>query len=92
MGWPVVTVSSGGIPVTDVSGTNSIGIPVEEAANGFGTPVTYVASGGLGVLGGAGASSFAPYPAPAGYHWDFVTFNGERVTSNGALVVSLVGN
>lgn len=53
MAWPVVTVTSGGIPVTDVSGTNGLGTPVEEAANGFGTAVTYVANGGLPVLGGA---------------------------------------
>lgn len=54
MAWPVVTVPSGGIPVTDVSATNGLGTPVEEAANGYGTAVTYVESGGLPVLGNAG--------------------------------------
>lgn len=51
MGWPVVTVGSGGIPVTDTLGS---GTPVEEAVSGFGVAVTYVASGGLSVTGGAG--------------------------------------
>lgn len=40
--------------------------------------------GHLGSLGGVGAAAFAPYPAPAGFHWDFVTSgeNGNaRVTS-----------
>jgi hypothetical protein len=62
MGWPVVTVTSGGIAVTDVSGTNSLGIPVDEATNGFGTAVTYVASGGIGVLGRAQLSAFTGAP------------------------------
>ena len=34
----------------------------------------------------------APYPAPPGFHWEYVTSNGERVTSNGEAVVSLVRN
>lgn len=50
MGWPVVTVASGGIPVTDNSALG-YGIPVDEAANGMGTAVTYVSSGGLPVVG-----------------------------------------
>lgn len=49
MAWPVVTVASGGIPVTDVS-ASGYGTPVEEATNGFGTAVTYVASGGIPVV------------------------------------------
>jgi hypothetical protein len=49
--------------------------------------------GGMGApLGTVGASSFAPYPAPPGYHWEFVTSNGQRVTSNGVPVVVLVAN
>ncbi len=40
---------------------------------------------------GVRASTFAPYPAPAGHRWDFVTYRGERVTYRGAPVVSLVG-
>ena len=43
MGWPVVTVASGGLPVIDVTGTfPRLGVPVSEAANGRGTPVTKV--------------------------------------------------
>jgi hypothetical protein len=49
-------------------------------------------TGSLGHLGTVGASSFAPYPAPPGYHWEFVTSNGQRVTSNGVPVVVLVAN
>ena len=52
MAWPVVTVASGGIPVTDNSAAGW-GTPIDEAANGRGTAVTYTASGGLAVLGGA---------------------------------------
>jgi hypothetical protein len=53
MGWPVVTVVSGGISVTDNSALG-YGIPVEEAVNGRGTAVTYVTNGGIAVVGGAG--------------------------------------
>jgi len=43
MGWPVVTVAAGGLPVIDVTGTfPRLGVPVSEAANGRGTPVTKV--------------------------------------------------
>jgi hypothetical protein len=53
---------------------------------------------GLALLGGASASSFAPSPAPAGFHWEFVTDatnGGARVTdatANNQPVVSLVRN
>jgi hypothetical protein len=40
----------------------------------------------------AGASAFAPYPAPNGYHWEFVTSNSELVTMSGKPVISLVEN
>ncbi|UPK31829.1 hypothetical protein IVB18_26225 [Bradyrhizobium sp. 186] len=49
-------------------------------------------------LGTVGAASFAPYPAPTGFHWDFVTSaadGGQRVTSsndNNQPVVALVAN
>lgn len=46
MAWPVVTVASGGLAVTD-AGSN--GTPIEEATNGFGTAVTFIASGGMPV-------------------------------------------
>lgn len=36
------------------------------------------------------ASAYAPFPAPSGFRWDFVTSNGERVTSNSEPVVALV--
>lgn len=39
---------------------------------------------------GGGASRFAPYPAPAGFYWDFVTQDGERVTEGGEPVVDLM--
>lgn len=39
---------------------------------------------------GVGASAYAPFPAPAGYRWDFVTYDGVRVTYNGEPVVALV--
>lgn len=42
MGWPVVTVASGGLAVVDVTATTKIGMPVTEAANGFGVAVTKV--------------------------------------------------
>lgn len=50
MGWPVVTVASGGMPVTDVTATKPLlGRPVTEAANKFGQAVTKVTVGGLPV-------------------------------------------
>lgn len=54
MGWPVVIVSSGGLPVTEAA--NGFGAPVDVASNGFGTPVTVVASGGLPVVGSGGST------------------------------------
>ncbi len=51
MGMPVVTVASGGKPVTDVTAVApKAGLPVSEAANGFGIAVTKVASGGMPVV------------------------------------------
>jgi hypothetical protein len=40
---------------------------------------------------GVGAAAYAPYVAPAGYRWDFVTYNGARVTYNAEPVVALIG-
>lgn len=37
------------------------------------------------------ASDFASSPAPTGWRWDFVTSNGNLVTSGGVPVVALVG-
>jgi hypothetical protein len=51
VGWPVVTVASGGLPVVDnTAATFKSGVPVAEAANGYGTAVTKVASGGMPVM------------------------------------------
>lgn len=49
--------------------------------------LSLVQSGGTSAFG---ASAFAPYPAPSGFFWDFVTSNNDRVTSRGEPVVSLV--
>lgn len=49
MGWPVVTVASGGMAVVDVTATTGRGSPVTEATNGFGSPITKVTSGGMPV-------------------------------------------
>lgn len=49
MGWPVVTVASGGLPVVDVTATTGRGAPVTEATNKFGRAVTKVTSGGIPV-------------------------------------------
>jgi hypothetical protein len=38
MGWPVVTVAAGGLPIVEAT----FGTPVTEAAHGYGTPVTKV--------------------------------------------------
>lgn len=53
-------------------------------------PLTFPlnARGDLGT--GGSAASYASSPAPDGYRWDFVTFNGASVTFNGEPVVSLV--
>jgi len=60
---PVVTVASGGLPVTWVSAV-PYALPVTEAVNGRGIPVTKVAAGGLPVTyvteGGAIVSPFTP--------------------------------
>jgi hypothetical protein len=43
MSMPVVTVATGGLPVVDVTAiAPQTGVPVVEAANGFGVAVTKV--------------------------------------------------
>ena len=42
MAKAVVTVAAGGLPVVDVTATSKNGLPVSEAANGFGLRVTKV--------------------------------------------------
>jgi hypothetical protein len=50
MAKAVVTVAAGGRPVVDVTATKpGLGMPVSEAANGFGMAVTKVAAGGMAV-------------------------------------------
>lgn len=49
MGFPIVLVDSGGIPVTE--STSGIGSPVTVSTNGFGAAATLVASGGMPVVG-----------------------------------------
>lgn len=45
MALPVVVVASGGLPVVDVTSTNiGVGLPVSNATNGRGIPVTIVPS------------------------------------------------
>lgn len=48
-GFPIVIVPSGGLPVTEA--TDGLGTPVSVAANGFGFAVTVVSSGGMPVVG-----------------------------------------
>lgn len=54
MGMPVVTVAnslmSGGMAVIDTTPTTKTGLPVSEAANGQGRPVTKVTTGGIPVV------------------------------------------
>jgi hypothetical protein len=57
MGMPVVVVSSGGLPVTEVA--SGFGLPVSVVSNGFGIAVTIVSSGGMPVVG-SGAVPSAP--------------------------------
>ena len=45
---------------------------------------------GLTRAKGGGAAAFASFAAPAGFSWDFVTLNGQRVALNGEPVVTLV--
>jgi hypothetical protein len=90
MGWPIVIVASGGIPVTESA--NGFGTPVEVAANGYGTPVTVVASGGLPVLGTGGGDAIATFfagIAEANKMWlDFDRLDTEFQQSTGLTPVS----
>lgn len=49
MSIPVVTVASGGLPVTELA-AGKYGVPVSEATNKFGRAVTKVAAGGMPVV------------------------------------------
>lgn len=41
------------------------------------------------VLGGLSASAFAPFPAPEGFAWQFLTEDGAILTEDGVPLVSL---
>ena len=68
MAWPIVTKTSGGLAVTVAA--NGLGIPYEEATNGFGTAVTFVASGGLPVVLGGASNPPAQVPAAPVLTWN----------------------
>jgi hypothetical protein len=82
MGWPIVVVASGGVAVTN--STNGFALPVSISANGLGTAVTVVASGGLPVLadgggaagGGSGGGALVP---PFGFRYR-VDYDGKYIT------------
>lgn len=76
MGWPVVTVASGGMPVTDVTAATGRGTPVTEATNGFGRAVTKVTSGGMAVA----YETLVVWPPPSG-NWT-TTFSGTLNTGS----------
>lgn len=80
MGWPVVIVTSGGIPVTESN--NGFGTPVDVATNGFGTAITIIASGGLPVVGSGGGHPLNTLIAGKG---TFV-LNGDDMTPKSAFV------
>lgn len=49
MGWPIVIVPSGGLPITEAA--SGFGTPVSIVGNGFGFACTVVSSGGMPVVG-----------------------------------------
>jgi len=52
MAMPVVTVAAGGLPVVDMTATKpGLGMPVTEAANGYGRAVTKVTPAIGGIAG-----------------------------------------
>jgi hypothetical protein len=44
------------------------------------------------ILNGGGAAALAPFPAPAGMHWEFVTLNNAVVTKTGGPLIVLRSN
>lgn len=93
MGWPVVLVDSGGLPVTEA--INGAGMPVSVAVNGFGIAVSVVDSSGLPVVGLA--QFYADGEAtPSGFHWEFVTddSDGSLITDDvtGEPITNLVAD
>jgi hypothetical protein len=47
---------------------------------------------GSPALSGGGAAALAPFPAPAGLHWEFVTQKNAVVTNNRGPVIILRSN
>lgn len=76
MGWPVVLVDSGGLPVTEAA--HGVASPVTVSTNGFGIAATLVASGGMPVVG---ASS----PEPSGSDTDWPSAANRPTFSAGTL-------
>lgn len=84
MGWPVVIVDSGGLPVTEA--LNGLGVPVSVATNGFGLAVTLVEENGLPVVGsGGGVSDYITIP-------DTNTYPDERYSEGSFLAIQAVIN
>jgi hypothetical protein len=54
MATPIVIVAQGGLPITEAA--NGFGMPVVIVTNGFGIPATIVASGGTPVVGSGGGT------------------------------------
>lgn len=85
MGWPVVTVASGGMSVVDVTATTGRGTPVSEAASLFGQAVTKVASGGMAVV--YETIGIAPPPVPTTLNPadkdSHITLSGNNLTAVG---------
>ena len=83
MGMPVVTVASGGMPVTDVTAGNKAGVPVSESTALFGVAVTKVAAGGMPVV----YETIGGLPAVVPVTWS-PTDNVTTTLSNGNLTGS----
>jgi hypothetical protein len=47
---------------------------------------------GSPVLNSGGAAALAPFPAPTGMHWEFVTLNNAVVTKTGGPLIILRSN
>jgi hypothetical protein len=68
MALPVVTVASGGLPVADNTSGSKIGMPITEAANGYGIAVTKVAGGSSGMATVYVSPTGGPVTAPTTFN------------------------
>ena len=91
MGWPVVFVGGGGLPVTEA--LNGLGSHVAIADSGLGTAITIVQSGGVPVSG-LTLTYAGGQVAPSGFHWEFITddADGALITDGGQPIVDLVAD